>query len=157
MKTEEELIWESYTNEAINNITWFHGSYKKHDTLEYGDGIDGIGIYLTKIKDRAKQYAQTNKQGGYSDTFYIHTVKVNININEIWNNDYTYNLSEFTDEKWLKDLIKQHGEKAKFMDGRNAKIYLGFDNNDIKKLGYKAIYSNPDLIILDKNSIESIT
>lgn len=157
MKTEEELIWESYTNENINMKNWFHGSYKKHDTLDYGNGVDGVGVYLTQSKDRAKRYAQKNKQGQDIDTYYIHTVKVNINDNEIWNNDDTYDLSEFTNEKWLEDLLKQHGENAKFMDGRNAKIYLGFNNNDLKKLGYKAIYSNPDLIILDKTSIKTIT
>ncbi len=153
MKTEEELIWESYNN--INNTIWYHGSPKKYNEFELGGGIDGGGIYLTKYKDRAIMYAQTDKLGNKYNTYYIHQVKVNLDKDDIWDTSKKYDLSKFTNDDWLMNLIKKHGDNAKYIDGGNAKIYLGFNNNDLIELGYKAILTPSDLIILDKSTIKS--
>ena len=50
--------------EAILNVSstiWYHGAGAEHDSLIVGDGIDGIGVYLTKDLNRAKMYAKREK------------------------------------------------------------------------------------------------
>lgn len=65
MKTEEELIWESYTN---SDIIWlYHGGAKwekfnaKISKPKRGRYEAGAGIYLTNNYETARKYARGNK------------------------------------------------------------------------------------------------
>jgi len=142
----------------VNNTIWYHGSATKRDKLEKGDGVDGVGLYLTKNKQRAEMYAKKDKHGNVYENFYIHEVKVNINPNEIWDCSKKYDLSKYTNAPWLDELIQKHGEEIKYMKGLSAKIYLGWahDNDQLLKHGFKAILHFEDLIVLDLNIVKEV-
>ena len=154
-----KLFFESYLNEIdINNIVWYHGSSQKRDDLNYGNGIDGRGIYLTRDKDRAKIYSKRNTQGEENKTTYIHEIKINVDIKRVWDYSKNYDLKNLTNASWLKDMIQKN--QSTIMDGSNAAIYLfggsGRNNQELIDLGYQAILTYSDLIVLDKKIIVDI-
>jgi hypothetical protein len=149
-------LYES-SNIDVNNTIWYHGSASKRDNLEKGDGVDGVGLYLTKNKDRAERYAKKDKHGNVYENFYIHQIKVNVDSEHIWDYSKKYDLSKYTNATWLNELILKHGDSVKYMNGANARIYLGWDNNDeFLKHGFKALLGFEDLIILDLKIIAEI-
>jgi len=143
--------------ENVSSTTWYHGAPKKYSELKKGSGIDGPGIYLTHDKSRAEMYAKTDAQGNKYDTFYVHEVKVNLKPEEIWDYEKKFDLRDLSSEPWFDEWIKEYGEESLIKSGQNAKIVLGWeDNQELIKRGYKAILSPSDLIVLDPSVIVQV-
>jgi len=143
------------TLEDPSKTTWYHGAGAKYVNLLPGDGIDGPGIYLTKDKRRAEMYAKRDTQGKDRDDFYVHEVKIKVDPKKVWNYSEQYDLRQYSSAPWVAELFEKHGEQGVMIDGQNAKIYLGWDDNKkLKKLGFQALMSHTDLIVLDASIIQ---
>jgi len=132
---------------SVNSTVWYHGSGLANlKELDWGGGIDGAGVYLTKDIKRAHMYASRGGDGSDRRP-YIYEVKVNVD--KVWDDaDENVVMSEYSNENWAKDLI---------LDGMNARTYLGSDcNNLLRTLGFDAILTYKDLIVLDKSCITQI-
>jgi len=157
MKSFHEWLYLE-TESDINNLIWYHGGAMKYDKLLPGNGIDGPGIYLTKDRNRALLYAKRDAKGVDRESYHIHEVRVNLDLNRIWDCSKTYDLRNYTNADWVTDLFNKYGEKGVVMDGCSAREYLFGKNNDgLVDLGYQAILNNNDLIVLDESVIVQIT
>jgi hypothetical protein len=151
-----ELIYEGLIpKQDVSKVLWYHGGDTKRESLISGDGVDGEGIYLTKNPKRAEMYAKKNKFGNQTENYYVHKVIVKVNPSKVFDYNENIDLRDFN-PPWLKKFIDQYGEKASILNGQNAKIYMGWDNNDLKKMGFDAILTDIDLIVLNPSIIVNI-
>jgi hypothetical protein len=132
----------------INNTTWWHGSGRSNLAevgLQFGDGMDGKGIYLTREKTRAQMYARRGADGVDRDSY---VYQVEVNVKKAWDDRANFLMSDYTDADWAKDLT---------LDGMNARVYLGLDSNSVlTRRGFDCIHRGTDLILLNKSCVKSV-
>lgn len=124
-----------------------------------GAGLDGRGIYLTSNRKRAEMYARSSE--GAVGGGVVTEVLVDTDRAKVWDDDARVDLRKFakpSDARWIADLLAQHGEAGVVMGGQNARIYLGWvndeENRELRQRGYQAIQRYEDFIVLDPSIIE---
>lgn len=134
---------------------YYHGGAQVYSELKPGDGVDGVGIYLTNNLKRAIMYGSRDSQGRDREAF-VTTVGVDLDKAKLWFSDDTkYDLRTFPESAaWIDKHVAQYGEGAAMMRGGTARIYLfgnNADSNDKmrERYGIQAIKTESDLIVLD--------
>jgi hypothetical protein len=136
---------------------YYHGGSQVYSELRPGNGVDGVGIYLTDNMKRAFMYGSRDKEGREREAF-ITTVGVDLDKAKLWFSDDTrYDLRTFPESApWIDRHIAEYGEKAAFLPGGTARIYL-FGNDDTsneqmrQRYGIQAIKTHSDLIVIDSS------
>jgi len=145
--------------------TYFHGGAQVYERLLPGSGIDGVGIYLTSSRKRAEMYSRSAPQSAQAASrerkAQLTEVGVDVEKAKIWDDEADIDLRDFaakTDAQWIAEMLAQHGPRAAFMTGQNARVYLGWvkdrSNSELKRRGFQAIKRGSDLIVLDPSIIE---
>lgn len=156
--------------------TYYHGGEKSYEKLIPGNGVDGVGIYLTNDFNRAFMYA--SKRDGRDTNPHITEVDVDIENAKIWDDSSTkYSIKEFLKEHYtpsefvkfdinniMERDIKQFNlgndafsNKISMGAIRNSWIFSDGDKNDkLKSWGYQAIKAYSDLIVLDDKIIKYV-
>lgn len=138
---------------------YYHGGAKVYSELRPGNGVDGVGIYLTSSMKRAFMYGSRDSEGRDREAF-VTTVGVDLDKAKLWFSDDTqYDMRTFPEAaSWIDKHIAQYGEKAAFASGGTARLYL-FGNDDTsndkmrERYGIQAIKTYSDLIVLDPSII----
>lgn len=145
---------------CLSSTRYYHGGAETYDVLREGNGLDGLGIYLTSDPRRAQMYSRRGK-GGVDRSGGVTEVMVDTDKIKVWDDDADVDLRDFADPDktpWLRKLIEERGPEACFMNGQSARIYLGWKNNnsnsELKQRGYQAIKRHTDLVVLDPSVIE---
>lgn len=146
---------------------FYHGGGREYrDDMTAGGGVDGPGYYFTTSCRRALQYGKRDTEGRDREPF-ITTVAIDLDKHKIWHDDEKVNANDFIvregfgrlEPRVYEWLIRDHknNDEGRSLDVDRAfirQLWLDKNNEMLKEMGYQAIKTNRDLIVLDPSIIK---